>query len=127
MRTKDYGSLVFALLLAAVAPVLFFALPAFAQDTEPKIDLSLIQALIVAVIPVVTGIVMAVVKTAVSAIPNQYIPILAPVVGLVVEAVAQAFGTSLVPGVDGAGALPVAAALGSAAVGAHQVKAQLTR
>lgn len=112
-----------ALMLALSA-----AAVAFAQDApaEPKVNLSLVQALVVAVIPVVTGIVMAFVKNAVARIPNTYIPILAPVVGLLVEAVAQAFGTSLVPGVDGAGALPVAAALGSAATGAHQIKAQLT-
>ena len=111
----------------ALMLALSFATVAFAQDApaEPKVDLSLLQALIVAVIPVVTGIVMVFVKNAVARIPNAYIPVLAPVVGLVVEAVAQAFGTSLVPGVDGAGALPVAAALGSTSVGLHQVKAQL--
>ena len=125
---KHCGSLLFALALAALAPVLFFVTAAFAQDvtpTGPKVDLGFVQALVVAVIPVVTGLVMAVVRNVIAAIPNQYIPILAPVVGLVLEAVAQAFGTSLVPGVDGAGALPVAAALGSAATGVHQIRAQL--
>lgn len=127
MRTKDYRLILFALALASLAPVLFFVTAAFAQDApaEPKVDLSLLQSLIVAVIPVVTGLVMMVVRNAVARIPNAYIPVLAPVVGLLVEAVAQAFGTSLVPGVDGAGALPVAAALGSASVGAHQIKSQL--
>ena len=119
MKSRNLVTLVPVLLLAACSV-------AFAQDTEPKVNLSIVQALIVAVIPVVTGLVMSVVRNVVSAIPNQYIPLLAPVVGLLIEAVAQAFGTSVVPGVDGAGALPVAAALGSAAVGAHQVKAQLS-
>lgn len=122
---KHYGSLLFALALAALAPVLFFVTAAFAAE-EATIDLGFVQSLVVAVIPVVTGLVMMVVRNAVAAIPNQYIPILAPVVGLVLEAVAQAFGTSLVPGVNGAGALPVAAALGSTATGVHQIGAQLS-
>lgn len=127
MRTKDYGSLLFALALAALAPMLFFVTAGFAQDAPPpKVDLTLVQSLVVAVIPVLTGLIMSVVRNAVAAIPNQYIPLLAPVVGVVLQAVAAAFGTSLVPGVDGAGALTAAAALGSTAVGAHQVKVQLT-
>lgn len=125
MRTKDYGALLLVLLVAALAPAFFFVTAGFAADEAPKVDLGFVQALVVAVIPVVTGLVMMVIRNAVAAIPNQYIPILAPVVGLVLEAVAQAFGTSLVPGVNGAGALPVAAALGSTSVGLHQVKAQL--
>lgn len=125
MRTKHYGSLLFALALAALAPALFFVTSVFAADEAPKVDLTLVQSLVVAVIPVLTGLIMSVVRNAVAAIPNQYIPILAPVVGVVLQAVAAAFGTSLVPGIDGAGALTAAAALGSTAVGAHQVKVQL--
>lgn len=126
MRTKDYGALLLVLLVAALAPAFFFVTAGFAADEAPRVDLGFVQALVVAVIPVVTGLVMMVVRNVIAAIPNQYIPILAPVVGLVLEAVAQAFGTSLVPGVNGAGALPVAAALGSTATGVHQISAQLS-
>ncbi len=126
MKTKDYGSLLFALALAALAPMLFFVTQGFAADEAPKVDLTLVQSLVVAVIPVLTGLIMSVVRNVVAAIPNQYIPILAPVVGVILQAAAQAFGTSLVPGVDGAGALTAAAALGSTATGLHQIKAQLS-
>lgn len=122
---KHYGSLLFALALAALAPALFFVTSVFAADEAPKVDLTLVQSLVVAVIPVLTGLIMSVVRNAVAAIPNQYIPILAPVVGVVLQALAQAFGTSLVPGLDGPGALTAAAALGSTATGVHQIKAQL--
>jgi len=120
LSPKQTFILFVTLCLATLASV------ALAADEAPKVDLTLLQSLIVAVIPVVTGLVMSVVRNVIARIPNQYIPILAPVVGLLLEAVAQAFGTSLVPGVDGTGALPVAAALGSTAVGAHQIRAQLT-
>ncbi len=122
MKSKNLSALALMLLLAALS----VATTALAQDAPaPKVDLSLLQSLVVAVIPVLTGLIMAVVRNIVAAIPNQYIPILAPVVGVVLQAVAAAFGTSLVPGIDGAGALTAAAALGSTAVGAHQIKAQL--
>lgn len=126
MRTKDYGSLLFALALAALAPMLFFVTAAVADDAAPKVDLTLVQSLVVAVIPVLTGLIMSVVRNAVAAIPNEYIPILAPVVGVLLQALGQAFGVSFVPGVDGTGALVAGAALGSTAVGVHQVKAQLS-
>lgn len=122
---KHYGSLLFALALAALAPMLFFVTQGFAADEAPKVDLGFLQSLVVAVIPVVTGVVMAVVKNAVAMIPNQYIPILSPIVGVLLQAVAQAFGTTLVPGLDGPGALTAAAALGSTATGVHQIRAQL--
>lgn len=123
MRRTDF---VFMLLVSALAPTLVFVAQACAaDDTTPRVDLTLIQSLVVAVIPVITGIVMSVVRNVVAAIPNQYIPILAPVVGVLLQAAAQAFGVTLVPGVDGPGALTAAAALGSTAVGVHQVRAQL--
>lgn len=122
MKSRNLFALVLMLLFAALS----VATAALAQDAPtPKVDLSLLQSLVVAVIPVLTGLIMAVVRNVIAAIPNQYIPILAPVVGVVLQAVAAAFGTSLVPGIDGAGALTAAAALGSTAVGAHQIKAQL--
>lgn len=122
MKSKNLFALALVLLLAALS----VATTALAQDAPtPKVDLTFLQSLVLAIIPVVTGLIMAVVRNIVAAIPNQYIPILAPVVGVVLQAVAQAFGTSLVPGLDGPGALTAAAALGSTATGVHQIKAQL--
>lgn len=122
MKIKSLFALALMLLLAALS----VATTALAQDAPtPKVDLTFLQSLVLAVIPVVTGLIMAVVRNIVASIPNQYIPILAPVVGVVLQALAQAFGTSLVPGLDGPGALTAAAALGSTATGVHQIKAQL--
>lgn len=122
---KDLGSLLFVLAVAALGPALFLVTSAFADETGPKVDLTLVQSLVVAVIPVVTGLIMSVVRNVVASIPNEYIPILAPVVGVLLQALGQAFGVSLVPGVEGTGALVAAGALGSTAVGVHQVRAQL--
>lgn len=114
-------SLMLMLLLCAATVTL-------AQDAPPdapKVDLSLLQGLVVAVIPVLTGVILQFFKRAVSFIPNEMLPVLAPIVGVLILALGKAFDIDLTPGVAGAGSVPVAAALGSTSVGVHQVRAQL--
>lgn len=111
--------------LAALLILLAFACAAFAQEGEPTDPLSLLQQLVVVVIPVVTGVVLQFVKRAVAAIPNEYLPILAPIIGMLTQVVGSAFGVDLTPGLHGTEAAVAAGALGMTAVGAHQVKVQL--
>lgn len=99
---------------------------AFAQEAEPGPDpMSLLQQLIIVVIPVVTGVVLQGVKMFVAKIPNEWLPILAPIVGMLVQVIGAAFQVDLTPGLQGTEAGVAAAALGMTAVGAHQMKQQL--
>jgi hypothetical protein len=119
---KNLLALVAVLVIAAMFPML-----ALAQDPTgaPALDLNLVRGLVVAVIPVLSGLVTAFAKRFVGFIPDEFLPIVAPIAALLIQAAALAFNTTLTPGVEGAGSLLVAGALGSTATGVHQIKAQL--
>lgn len=118
------GAFAWALIALAIM-LLAVPLVAFAQEGETTNPLGLLQQLVIVVIPVVSALVLQFVKRAVAAIPNEYLPILAPIVGMLTQAVGAAFGVDLTPGLQGAEAAVAAGALGMTAVGAHQVKQQL--
>jgi hypothetical protein len=76
------------------------------------IDLSLAQGLVVAIVPVLTPIVISLLKRFVEQIPAQYLPILAPVIGMLITGIAEGFG------IDSA---TTGAILGSAGVGVREI------
>jgi len=121
LSPKQFVSLFLMLLAVTFASVAFGA---DADDIGPAVNLTLLQGLVVAVIPVITSLVLQIIKKAVAFIPNEFLPILAPVVGVILQGLSIAFGFDLTPGIDGVGSLPAAAALGSTAVGLHQIKVQ---
>lgn len=113
-------------LFVLVSMLLLVPVDALAQD-ENGSALGLIEQLVIVVIPVVTGVVLQLVKRAVSKIPNEYLPILAPIVGMLTQVVASAFDVNLTPGLQGTEAALAAGALGMTAVGGHQIKQQFVR
>lgn len=76
------------------------------------LDLNLAQSLVVAIVPVLTPIVIALLKKFVGQIPTQFLPILAPVIGMIITGVAEGFG------IDSA---TTGAVLGSAGVGVREI------
>lgn len=72
----------------------------------------LTQNLVVAVIPVLTPLILGVMRTVFGQIPSKIIPILAPIVGVLVAGISEGFG------LDSA---TTGAVLGSAGVGVREI------
>jgi hypothetical protein len=80
-------------------------------------EIEIIKNLTVAVIPTVSLVLVFLLKSASRRIPARFLPIAAPVIGMLLAAVGQAFG---IPGLDDMGLVGGTVA-GAAATGAHQV------
>lgn len=76
------------------------------------VNLDLAQSLVIAIVPVLTPIVISLLKRFVEQIPTQFLPILAPVIGMVITGIAEGFG------IDSA---TTGAVLGSAGVGVREI------
>jgi|DEB0MinimDraft_6_1074348.scaffolds.fasta_scaffold137321_2 hypothetical protein len=76
------------------------------------VNLDLAQSLVIAIVPVLTPIVISLLKRFVEQIPTQFLPILAPVIGMVITGIAEGFG------IDSAA---TGAVLGSAGVGIREI------
>lgn len=79
-----------------------------------NLNIDLVRQLMVVIIPVLTPLIIAGLKKLVSNIPPIALPVLAPIIGVLLEGIAQAFG---VPGVGAAGG----AVLGLSGVGVREV------
>lgn len=79
-------------------------------------NLDLIRQLVLVVIPVLTPVILALVKRLATAIPANLLPILAPIIGALLGAFGNALG---IPGLEGAGVIE-GAVLGSAGVGVRE-------
>lgn len=84
------------------------------------VNLDLVRQMIVVIIPVLTPLIIALLKKAVASLPPVALPILAPIVGVIIEAVAQAFGVSSVGAAGGA-------LLGLSGVGVREVVDQVKK
>lgn len=84
------------------------------------VNVDLLRQMIVVLIPVLTPLVIAVLKKAVASLPPIALPILAPIIGVLIEAVAQAFGVSSVGATGGA-------LLGLSGVGVREVVDQVKK
>lgn len=76
------------------------------------VNLDLAQSLVIAIVPVLTPIVISLLKRFVEQIPTQFLPILAPVIGMIITGIAEGFG------IDSA---TTGAVLGSAGVGVREI------
>jgi hypothetical protein len=75
----------------------------------------LARQLVVVIVPVLTMLILQVVKKGISFIPNWLLPILAPIVGVVIQGLADGFSLAT---------LPEGGALGLTAVGLNQIAVQ---
>jgi hypothetical protein len=76
-------------------------------------DLDLVRNLIVVVIPVLTPVLIALLKKGVSSIPSNVLPILAPIIGALLSIVGSAFDMPV--------SLSSGALLGAAGVGVREI------
>ncbi len=87
-------------------------------DPAPTDPYALLRQLSVVIVPVLTPVIVRLVKSLAAGIPGNIVPILAPVVGMLIAALGAAFGIDLTAG---AGAVVGGAVLGTAGVGVREI------
>lgn len=111
-----------AITLSALLAIALMPLIALAQDggadPAPTDPYALLRQLSVVIVPVLTPVVVKLVKGLAAGIPGNIVPILAPVVGMMIAALGSAFGIDLTAG---AGVVVGGSVLGSAGVGVREI------